>query len=159
MRYTVLAFLALLFVACTSDRAQEWPALDLTRHNIPLTIQAPDSAKVNAVSRLGIMQDVTIKSEADDYSIQVLASQATTNDMTRLRAEQLELVRDNRYFESVVREDPDGFIFQNRIDTTAVYGFRYIVYQGDREFVFQNGFDGIFGLPAIEAMYAAVKQQ
>ncbi|MEO0732421.1 MAG: hypothetical protein AAFZ52_06275, partial [Bacteroidota bacterium] len=92
MRLTVLAFLALLFFACTSDRAQEWTALDLTRYNVPLTIQAPDSAKINATTFSGLMQDVTIKSAADDYSIQVLASQAATNEMSRLLAEQLTLV-------------------------------------------------------------------
>ena len=94
-----------------------------------------------------------------DYSIQILASQASTNDMTRLKAEQLELVRDNRYFSKVVREEDNGFISENQIDSTSIFGFRYIIYQGDQEFVFQNGFDATYGLEAIEAMYSAVKQK
>jgi len=157
MRYLLLLSLALFTLACTSDRAEGWPELDLTRYNIPLTIQAPDSAKVVSGTISGIMQDVTVKSPEDAYAIQILASQAATNDMSRLKAEQLELVRDNRYFERIVREEPDGFVFQNRIDTTAIYGFRHIVYQGDREFVFQNSFEGLFSLDAIEKMYTAVK--
>ena len=157
----LLLALALLFTvfACTRDRAQNWQPLDLMKYNVPVTIMAPDSATVKAANLSGIMQDVTVTSAADRYAVQILASQASTNDMARLKAEQLELVRDNRYFERIVREEEAGFIFENRIDSTALYGFRYIVYQGDQEFVFQNGFSGTFTLPEVEAMYAAVKPE
>ncbi|MEM1359364.1 MAG: hypothetical protein AAGF89_14250 [Bacteroidota bacterium] len=158
MRHLLFILLAICITSCASEPAEKWASLDLTPYNVPITIQAPDSAEVKSSSLSGVIQDVTIKSTEEDYSVQVLGSQAVTNDMTRLKAEQLELVRDNRYFESIVSEEPNGFIFQNRIDTTAIYGFRYIIYQGDKEYVFQNGFDGTFGLPEIEAMYAAVKQ-
>lgn len=159
MKIIASCVLALFLLACAGDPADQWNKLDLMKYQIPVTIMAPDSAKVNATNLSGIMQDVTIKSPADRYSVQVLASQASTNDMTRLKAEQLELVRDNRYFETIVREEPNGFVFQNRIDTTSIYGFRHIIYQGDQEFVFQNSFDGTFSLAEVEAMYAAVKQQ
>ncbi len=157
MRHLFLLLFALTCFACTSDPAQNWQELDLMKYNVPVSILAPDSAKVVSSNLSGIMQDVTIKSLADNYSIQVLGSQASTNDMTRLKAEQLELVRDNRYFESIVHEEPQGFVFRNLIDSTELYGFRHIVYVGDKEFVFQNAFDGTFNLEQIEAMYAAVK--
>lgn len=157
MKIIASCVLALFLFACASDPADQWKELDLMKYQIPVKIMAPDSAKVNATNLSGIMQDVTVKSPADRYSVQVLASQASTNDMARLKAEQLELVRDNRYFESIVREEPDGFIFQNLIDSTSLYGFRHIIYQGDQEFVFQNSFDGTFNLEEVEAMYAAVK--
>ena len=48
-------------------------------------------------------------------------------------------------------------VFENKIDTTSAYGFRYIVYQGDRAIVFQNSFDGVFTQPAVERMYNSVK--
>lgn len=159
MRYLLLFCFGLFIVGCAGEPAQEWPELDLMRYNIPLVIHAPDSAKVVAKNLSGIMQDVTVKSLADKFSLQILASDALTNDMARLKSEQLELVRDNRYFSSIVREEPNGFVFQNRIDTTAYYGFRYIVYQGDREFVFQNSFNATQSLAEIEAMYKAVKQK
>ena len=158
MRFIASCLLALFLLACASDPADQWKELDLMKYQIPVKIMAPDSAKVKATNLSGIMQDVTVKSSADRYSVQVLASQASTNDMTKLKAEQLELVRDNRYFESIVREDPNGFIFQNLIDTTSLYGFRHIIYQGDQEFVFQNSFDGTFSLEEVEAMYRAVQQ-
>ena len=159
MRALCFLLLSLLLASCAKDSASDWSELDLTAYSLPVKIMAPDSAKVVSSNFSSIMQDVTVKSEADEYSVQILASQASTNDMTRLKAEQLELVRDNRYFSKVVREEDNGFIFENQIDSTSIFGFRYIIYQGDKEFVFQNGFDATYGQEAIEAMYAAVQQK
>lgn len=159
MRFISPLIFCFLLVACSSEPGAEWSELDLTGHRVAVTIMAPDSAKVASKSLSGVMQDVTVKSTKDNYSIQVLGSRATTNDMAKLKAEQLDLVRSNPYFEQIISEEPNGFIFENMIDTTAIYGFRYIIYQGDQEFVFQNGLEGTFGLQAIEAMYAAVKQE
>ena len=160
MRHPTLLTLLLPLLLCTCGPADSdgYPELDLTRYNVPLKITAPDSAKVTSQTLSGIMHDVTIASPQDDYFVQVLASQAETNDMARLKTNQLELVRDNRYFSRVVREEPNGFIFENRIDSTSTFGFRYIVYQGDQEFVFQNGLGGTYNEAQIERLYAAVKQ-
>ncbi|MTB51097.1 hypothetical protein [Lewinella sp. W8] len=158
MRQFILLLLVLVVFSCENAPESQWSELDLTRYNIPMTIMAPDSAKVASSTLSGIMQDVTVKSLEDNFSIQILASRASTNDMARLKADQLELVRANRYFEQVVSEEADGFIFQNQIDSTSHYGFRYIVYQGDQEFVFQNAFGVLFGEEAIRAMYEAVQQ-
>ena len=158
MRQTVLYVLLLLVISsCGQDDRGDYADLDLTGYNIPVTIQAPDSAVVKAQSLSGLIDDVTIASPADRYAVQVLASAARTNDMARLKAQQLELVRDNRYFDRIVEEEPQGFIFENKIDTTSAYGFRYIVYRGDREIVFQNSFDGVFTLPEVRNMYESVK--
>ena len=159
MRYFFSLIICLLIVACASEPGFDWKELDLTGHRVAVSIMAPDSAKVASKSLSGVIQDVTIKSTEDNYSVQVLGSRAATNDMAKLKAEQLDLVRSNPYFERVIVEEPNGFIYENMIDTTAIYGFRYIIYQGDQEFVFQNGLEGTFGLEAIEAMYAAVKQE
>jgi len=158
MRLFLPLIFCLILTACGSDRLSDWSELDLTGHRVAVSIMAPDSAKINSRSLSGVMQDVTIKSLEDNYSVQVLGTRGTTTDMAKMKAEQLALVRDGRYFERIVTEEPNGFIFENKIDTLAMYGFRYIVYQGDQQFVFQNGMEGTFGLPEVEAMYAAVKQ-
>ena len=158
MRFLLL-LLPLIVFACASDGSAipGYQSLDLLQYDVPVKILAPDSAKVKTASLSGVMQDITVRSPEDDYAIQILASQASTNDMARLKAEQLELVRGNRYFSSVVSEDENGFIFENKIDTTSMYGFRHIVYKGNREFVFQNSFEGVFTLPQVERMYKAVR--
>lgn len=159
MRYFFPLIFCLLFIACSGEPGSDWSELDLTGHRVAVSIMAPDSAKIASRSLSGVMQDVTIKSPKDNYSVQVLGSRAATNDMAKLKAEQVDLVRSNSYFERIIVEEPNGFIYENMIDTLAIYGFRYIIYQGDQEFVFQNGLEGTFDLPAIEAMYAAVKQE
>ncbi|NJC26927.1 hypothetical protein [Neolewinella antarctica] len=159
MRYLILLALPLFLCTCDSAESDNWPALNLGKYNVPVTIMAPDSAKVTSKTMAGVMHDVTIKSLADGYNIQVLASRAETNDMARLKSAELENVREHRYFSRVVREEPNGFVFENKIDTSALYGFRYIIYQGDQEFVFQNGLSGRFSEAQVEAMYAAVKQE
>lgn len=155
--FTLILLLPLLYLSCASDGGSDYRELDLTPYNIPVTIQAPDSAKVVTGSLSALMDDITVKSPADRYAVQILASTASTNDMSRMKAEELELVRENRYFEKIVSEEPAGFVFENRIDTTALYGFRYIVYRGDREIVFQNSFDGVYNLDEIQRMYDSVK--
>lgn len=160
MRLTILlALLSLLVCACAGDDsgAGSWNELDLTSYNVPVTIKAPDSATVAAGRLSGMIDDIIVKSEEDRYAVQILATDASTNDMSRLKAEELEVVRDNRYFERIVQEEPQGFIFENQIDSTSYYGFRYIVYRGDRQIVFQNTFGGIYDLEETEAMYEAVK--
>ena len=103
------------------------------------------------------MRDVTVTSAADNYAVQIFSSRAATNELARLKAEQLDLVRDNRYFEQIVEENSDGFIYENRIDSTAYYGFRHIVFQGDREYVFQSGMAGNYGLEEVRQIYNAVR--
>lgn len=159
MRLLLPLILCVFLVACGADAGSDWSELDLTGHRVALTIMAPDSAKVVSKNLSGVIQDVTIRSPEDNYSVQVLASQAVSTDMAKLKASQLDLVRDGRYFERIVTEEPNGFIFENKIDTTSIYGFRYIVSQGDQEFVFQNGMESTFNLPQTEAMYSAVKQK
>lgn len=158
MRNLLFIALSTLLFTCGSGSTPEWPELDLTKYSVPIKIMAPDSVQVKSQTLSGIMHDVTIISPEDKYNIQILSSQASTNDMTRLKAEQLSNVRDNRYFNRVVREEPNGFVFENKIDSTSAFGFRYIVYQGDQEYVFLNGLSGIYTEAEIEAMYAAVKQ-
>ncbi len=158
MRFLILLLLpALLCPSCSTDGGVDYHDLDLTSYNIPVTIQAPDSARVVSGSLTSLMDDITVKSPADRYAVQILASAASTNDMSRMKAEQLDLVREGRYFQRIVAEEPAGFVFENRIDTTSLFGFRYIVYRGDREIVFQNSFDGVYNLEEIQRMYESVK--
>lgn len=152
-----LSCILCLLLACAGEENDRFEPLDLTAYNIPVTIQAPATAAVQSRSLSGLIDDVIIKDSMSNYAVQVLASQATTSDRARMKSEQLELVRDNRYFERIVEEEPRGFIFENKIDTVSAYGFRYIVYQGDREIVFQNSFDGVFGLEEVRTMYGSVK--
>lgn len=153
--FSLVLLVAIVF-SCKQDHPAGWNKLDLLSYGMPLSVLAPDSAKVLSKDMSGLMRDVSIR-QGDDYFIQIYSAPAATNDLAQLKAEQLELVRENPYFKAIVDEDPDGFIFELSIDGRSSFGFRSVRYQGDREFIFQNGLSGIFTEEEARAMYAAVR--
>ena len=157
MKYCFLLFATLIFfVACQQDKKIPLKELNLLKYGVPITILAPDSSKVNATEIMGI-KDITIKS-GKDYAIQIYASDAATTDIQQLVAEQKKEAKDTRYFAKIIREEPEGFIYQTVIDTSNIsYDFRYVMVKGDKEFVFQTGLLGSFSKEAVEQMYNAVK--
>lgn len=157
--YYPILFFVLGLIACQSSSSSEWKPLNLLQYNIPITILAPDSAKV-VNSTLGVIQDVTVKSQEDNYSIQIFASEATTTSLPAIKTSQLLDIRNNPFFSKIVMEEEPGFIYENQLDSNLInYGFRYIRVQGDKEYVFQTGLVGQFSLEEVKRMYEAVKQK
>ncbi len=148
-------FFSFFFIACNTDPVSNYKALDLMGYGVPLTIMAPDSAAIKKEDWFSL-QGITIKK--DDYEVQVWSSEATTSDKASLKANKLAEVKNNRLFSKIVKEDSDGFVFENKLDSaTLFYGFYYLVVQGDQEYTFQNGLRGNFTLEQVERMYEAVK--
>ncbi len=153
----LILFLSLIY-ACSSENNEQLETLSLLQYGLPITILAPDSAKVKSVD-MGILKDVTITGD-ENYSIQIIASRSLNSDMKTLIAEQLAEVKQNPFFSKVVEEEENGFIFENAIDSTRTnYGFRYIHLAGDQELIIQNGLLGIFSREDIDQMYRAVHPQ
>lgn len=152
----VLFSCILVLLACTKDKMADLKPLNLLQYGMPLTIMAPDSAdikKENWVSQQGI----SVK-KGKDYSIQVWSADASTTDIATIKAAKIAELKEERFFSRIVTEDPDGFIFENKIDSmTMYYGFRQFSVQGDKEFIIQNGLAGNFSLDQAELMYQAVK--
>lgn len=149
----------LIFLACRRDATDQWKPLDLMPYGIPVSVLAPDSARVKVENfGGGLIKDVTIK-EGDDYYIQLYASGAETTDIARIKASLLADVKANRYFSKIVEEEEAGFIYETNIDSLISYGFRYIRVPGDMECVFQTGLVGAFTLEEARRMYEAVKPQ
>lgn len=155
MKYT-LSFLCLLVcLSCGQDKSDLKP-LNLLKYGLPVTIQAPDSAKVKT-SDMGIIKDVVV-TDGEQYSVQIFSSTAITIDVKQLKKEQLADVKRNPYFSKLIREEDAGFIYENNVDSTLInYGFRHIKVMGDKEIVFQTGLIGSFSLEDVERMYAAVQ--
>ena len=126
------------------------------KYGIPVTVLAPDSAKVETRDLI-VQKDVTIK-KGDDFFIQLYASDASTTDIKKVKADQLEEVKANPYFSGIISEDDNGFVYKKQVDSTNVnYGFKYIKIQGDKEYIFQTGLIGKFSEESVIAMYNAVK--
>ncbi len=156
--YFLVAVILTGLFACQSETTQ-LKELNLLQYNIPITIMAPDSAKVVAGS-LSFSQDVTIKSPEDNFDLQIFAYDATTTDLSAVKASHLAEVKSNAYFSEIVEEEDAGFIYSMNFDSTATnYGFRYLKIQGDKEYIFQTGLVGDFDLNDVQVMYKAVKNE
>lgn len=157
--YILFAFLITL-IACQSNTAtSNLKPTDLLEYGIPITIMAPDSIAVKT-GNLGFSKDVTIKGEEAGFDLQIFAHNATSTDINKVKQEQLEEIKSNRYFSKIVQEDPDGFIYEMALDSTNLnYGFKYLRLQGDKEYTFQTAMVGTFTLEEAKGMYEAVRQQ
>lgn len=145
----------LLAVACKPDPVSKMQDLSLLQYGMPITIKAPDGVEVKK-SDLGIFQDVTVKNE-EGYYVQVLASDATTVDVAKIKTDLLEDIKRTPFFSKIIEEGEDGFIYEKQVDSTSInYSFRRIMVMGDKEFVFQPGLIGKFSEEQVRTMYDAV---
>ena len=157
--YWILAVVFTGLIACQNTSQTALKPLNLLQYGIPITIMAPDSAKVVAGS-LSFSQDITVKSEADNFDLQIFAYDATTTDLSSVKASHLAEVKSNAYFSEIIQEEDAGFIYSTVFDSTATnYGFKYLKIQGDKEYIFQTGLVGTFGLDDVKLMYDAVKNE
>lgn len=154
----VLCFLVLMG-ACKSDPTSNLTPLSLLPHGIPITIMAPDSAKVRTMDLL-VQKDITVRGE-DGYDLQIFASDATSTDVAKITSELKGEVKNNPYFSKIVEEtDVNGFIYETKLDSTITsYGFQLVRVMGDREYIFQNALVGTFSKEEIQTMYHAVKEK
>jgi len=146
-------------IACKTDPISSLKPLSLLPHGVPITIMAPDSAKVRTMDLL-VQKDITVKGD-DGYNLQIFASDASTTDVGRIVSGLKNEVKNNPYFTRMVNEeDPNGFIYETKIDSTNTsYGFQLVRVMGDREYIFQNALVGTFTEEEVATMYAAVKEQ
>lgn len=151
----LLGFFFLALFSCNSGVDFKLQPLDLAQYGIPLSIMAPDSAKVKK-SKIGDWDDVTVKKGT--YSLQVLAKKAPAQTAEEMKNEELATVKADKFFSKVLVDDDNGFVFETTIDSLNYYDFRYIHMQGDRVFSFQKGFTDNLTMAEAKEMYASVKQ-
>lgn len=155
MRLLISILLSVLVLsACTSDPATSYQELNLTSYGVPLSIMAPDSATIKKEDWI-TQQSVSVTQ--GDYDVQIWTGEAS-NDLATIKANKLAEVKSNKIFSTIVKEEPSGFIFENKPDSsTMYYGFYHFIVQGDYLYTFQNGLRGNFTKEQAERMYEAVK--
>lgn len=149
-----------LSLACLScgngSSAANLPLTSLLEHGMPIKIKAPEGAIIEGED-MGIMQDVTVKGEGN-YFVQITSGDLRVNDLAKKKAEVLEEVKKNPFFEEIIEENEAGFIFKKKISEDKInYDFRHIKFQGSKEYLFQTGLFGQFSLGEVKTMYASVK--
>jgi hypothetical protein len=154
MKNILLFALVMIIMTACKQGSVKMVALDLLKYGVPVTIQAPENAKVTQPYGEG---EVWIQDEASNFDIQVTKMITLGNDAAKVKAEQLEATKRVEGFSKLIMEEKSGFIFEENIDVLN-YDFKYIVVQGDKQYVFQKGFTRIATLEEVEIMYNAVKQ-
>lgn len=157
MRYFILATL-FVFIGCKGETpaTSNLSSYDLMKHGMPIKIMAPANPVVEA-SDMGIMKDVTVKGEGN-YFLQITSGISATTDIAALKAQQLSEVKNALFFDEIIEEDENGFIYRKKISEDRInHDFRYIKIQGDQEYMFQVGLTGQYSLEDVQSMYASVK--
>ena len=155
--FVLFLFSALITSCEPAGHSQGWQPLDLLEHGPAVSIMAPTDAEVKKGSfGSNLMNDLTVKG-GDNYNLQIFYGPAITNDIAKLKNDQLQIAQSNRYFKRIVKEEVAGFIYQSMIDSLETYSFNFTKLQGEMELNFQSGMGGIFTLEEAHLMYEGVK--
>lgn len=157
--FTPLVILTTLIFGwgCGSD-SDGLSETSLMEYGVPITILAPDSLDVNR-SSIAFQEDITVKGP-EDFSLQIFVSDAVVDDLSRAVKAHRESVQENPFFHAFVEENTDGFIFENRIDSThKTFGFRHVRLMGGKEYIFQEPLIGSLSEEKARTLYEAVSYQ
>ena len=152
------SFLA-VFLACSDTSKSAISDLvesDLLSYGMPIIVLTPPNPVISKRD-MRIQRELSIQKGAN-FSMDIYESTAVTRDVAAIKSRLLFEIQGNPYFQTVVEEDPQGFIYETAIDSNYInYGFRYFLLQGDNEYVFQSGLGTKFTLEDVQTMYSAVK--
>ena len=153
----MIILVSLFIYSCQSDDKNGMTERNLLEYGIPLTILAPDSVEITKTN-YGVSKEITIQSEnSNDYNVQVYLAEATTSNEGKVKTQQLEMLQQMPIFSKVILDEPTGFIYETVTDSTLhSFGFRRVLIQGSREYIFQTGI-GTFTKEQAEKMYHATK--
>ena len=149
----ILFILLILITGCKSE--QSTGSLDLMKYGMPIKIKAPADAEIKS-DDLGFMKDVTVKA-SESYSLQITSSEAILTDASVIASKLLKEVKRDAFFDSVVTEDSNGFVYKKNIDGQVDYDFRHVRVAGSSEYIFQTALIGTFSLDDVNQMYESVK--
>lgn len=149
---------AFLFAACTKNTVgkEEWKPLDLLENGIPVIVMAPDSAVVS-VTRVGVVEDVTVRKPEERYGLQIYIQPAFTNDLPALKSSQVEEVKNTVEFQKIIEEDEQGFLVALRSGDKEYYSFRLVHLQADKEYIFTTLYSEQHSLEEARRLMEAVR--
>ena len=141
-------------ISCKSSPTSSYEEVDLLSYGMPISILAPPGVDVKKED-LGPIQSIIVK--GGQFNVQIYSSSSQTIDVSKVKKQALEDVKNGRYFSKIIEEEDDGFIFEKDIDGTIIYDFRHVKVMGDQEYLFQKGLMGTYTEEEVRAMYEAVK--
>jgi len=153
----VLVFVSLL-IACGDSAPGSWKEHNLLRYDLPISVMGPDSVTIEA-NNLLFDKDITIEGALDkSYGIQIFSSDARSQDVKKVKAEELADTKLHKFFDELIEDNEDGFIYSTRIDSSNIYhAFKYVKIQGDKEYIYQNLSGRQYSIDDVRKMYSAIQ--
>lgn len=161
MNFTRILLPALLLtIGCRPSPVSEYRSKSLLQYGIPITVLAPDSVSVEKEDWV-VQQSISLRNEDEQYFVQIWIRDADLYDISSVKEEKLAEVQGDPSFSKVVKEDPDGFIYERKIDSSTVnYDFRHFQVKGDKEYTSQTDLTTqLFTLDEVMNMYMAVRNE
>lgn len=147
-----------LILSCQRE-GNNWVEKDLMSEGLPIKIKAPEDLEVKKAN-FGGSQEYDLKSNSDYYQLSVMVNDATTSDESMISRQLMKLISEGKYFDEIVMENPDGFIYRLSPDSTRqVYGFRRVHIQGGKMYIFQSPIISRLNQAQAKAIYEAVAQK
>ncbi len=140
----------------TSDPTKDMVETSLLSQGMPLVVLTPPNPIISKRD-MRVQREVSIR-KGKGFAVDVYESAAPTRDLAAIKSRLLFEIQGNPYFQKVIEDGDQGFIYQTAIDSSYInYGFRYFLVQGDNEYVFQSGLGTKFTEEEVRTMYDAVR--
>ena len=137
IRINTILFVAAFFfcMSCGKEKHQDWIETDLLEFGVPVKILTPKDVDIKTSQIKGSI----VLSKGKDYGLDVYSSDATVISETEIKGELMAIVKDMRFFDSIIQEENNGFVYKLTIDSiNTSYGFRKVMIQGSNQIIFQN---------------------
>ena len=155
----VFALILLSVVACKPKSQYELVGTDFGSKGLPLRVKAPANAKIDVVP--GPPIDLfTIRDEASNYGVSfeaqdILAGTSVEGEKANLLA----TAKGTGFFSKVIKEEPNGFVYENKMSETDIrYSFGYVLFKGDKMYTAQADPSLKLTQAQAEELFEAVKQ-
>lgn len=167
----IVLFSTLLLISCQKKTLslKDLKTLDLTEKGVPVSIKTPVNPKIIVdTSRVKLIMATSLEIAADNYHIraEVVSNEmanpsmnADTVKRARLNQEQVNITKGK--FESVVVDEPQGFVYKTNAPMKGdTYHFFYVLFKDGKQIEFSDftGASESFSEDEAKLMYESVKQ-
>lgn len=153
MQRLFLIFCTVVLLASCGSKVKT-TEFDLIQYGISLTVNAPKNSIITQPSG---SSEVWIIDSTSNFEIQVRKALSLTNDIAKVKEEELYSVKATTGFSKIIKEVENGFIFEENFNETS-YDFRYCVVQGDNKYIFQKIFTSNPTLEEVQRIFEIVSK-
>lgn len=155
-RFFYFILIVIVAASCQNSKPnRDTGKLDLLKYGIPDAIAAPKDAEVSKIGQ-GSLVDISIKNKTD-YDVQVFMGDTYTTDIQKLKQDKKVEITANPYFNIIVEEFDQGFIYEKIVGyEQKSYDFKIVKIIGTKEVNYQCGNSKEFTEAEVKKMVASI---